>query len=124
MRLHAAERRRWFGAIRSRRQALCRVLFAAWRDAAAGEQVPQSATRVWVEWCLSISARLRSLKEAALTSRKAVESDFKAWLERKAEEVAKSAEAGDWRPMWALVRKVSGKRASKGPRAIPVWRGP
>ena len=124
MRLHAAERRRWFGAIRSRRQALCRVLFAAWRDAAAGEQVPQSATRVWVEWSLSISARLRSLKEAALTSRKAVESDFKAWLERKAEEVAKSAEAGDWRPMWALVRKLNGKRASKGPRAIPVWKAP
>ena len=80
MRLHAAERRRWFGAIRSRRQALCRVLFAAWRDAAAGEQVPQSGTRVWVEWSLSISARLRSLKEAAPTSRKAVESDFKAGM--------------------------------------------
>ena len=51
--------------------------------------MPQSATRVWVDWSLSISARLRSLKEAALTSRKEVDSDFKAWLERKAEEVPK-----------------------------------
>ena len=58
----------------------------------------------------------------ARAARQAAHAEFVRWLQDRAASVAGADAAGNMKPLWALVRWLSGRRKTKGPRAIALIR--
>ena len=129
---HAHERRCFFDMCGLRTQARMLACLEGWRalaaharrTPAAAPYTPPATERhdAWLqlEWSMSLARQRLRMIAASGTAGRAARADFALWAEEQARLVGHAAARGQFAPLWALAKRLSGRGTSKGPRALPV----
>lgn len=142
LRAHADVRSGHFADRRASARAALQLWFLRWWSAAAasvlgtlGSPAVASLPPPPDSALASVSARLADLRLAevirapvlriaARCAAKVVRRDRLVWLRSQAHAVEAAASRGSLRPLWRLVRRLSGRSAHRGPRPLPIVLGP
>ena len=125
IRAHRAVKRNFFRLIGHKRRLWLRVVFSLWRASQpGGPQVTSGdlcqAFRVDSIVHRAAAASSLLLQRLSALAAEASKADFRGWLADKTEVVARDLHKGRLASLWQLVRRLIGKRATKGPRPVQV----
>ena len=126
VREHATIRRSFFAAAGQRKKAFLAGFFASWARLAGHDCAAICQTSLdlvdllWVRWSIAGGAWRIALASASAAARQAAKQDLNQWVKGQAAQVAKDAGDGNWRSLWQLVGRLSGRKAAKFPRPVAV----